>query len=347
MASTSIILLPQQQDDGWIDGEFYSESADDGTLSPPSPRISEMTPNFEQLRQFDVSPRSSPTQYTIHRLVPSQPRLPTGFPLTCSMEMASKNLDASRHQEFLPHQYPISPQNTPTEKRIHAPYPSVISINGPSSSRELSFTRSQEMMVYGNLDRSMDQGFHMLQYPLSPQNTPTQERIHLPVQDGSQLRSPSGSPLTRRREMAYTNLLYEEFHSIQFSVSAQNSPTQKLEQLPRQPSFHRHDLTLAPIRNLEHLPYPYQTTRVNQALLLSGPIQQPSRNSETTFGEHAILHPNLHRHEFTLPPTQNLDRPDFVPITRLSDLETHDTGSMPCRHGSTPKNGPYYHQGWH
>ena len=146
MAGTSIIPLPQRQDDGWIDGEFYNDSADDGTLSPPSPRISEMTPNFEQLRQFDVSPRSKPPPNTIHRPVASQPRSPTRFPLTCSVEMASKNLDASREQEFLPHQYPFSPQNTPTEERIHLPYPSVISSNGPCSSSELPLTRSPELI---------------------------------------------------------------------------------------------------------------------------------------------------------------------------------------------------------
>lgn len=311
MAGTSIIPLPQWQDDGWVEGEFDNGSADDETLSPPSPRIPEVTPNFEQLRQFDAWPRSNPTQDTIHRPVPRQPRPPTGFPLTCSVEMASNNLDASRYQEFLPHRYPLSPQNTPPEERIHLPCPVGISSSGPSP----------KMMGYRNLDRSRDQEFPMLHYPLSPQNTPTQELIHLPVPGGSQPRSSTGSPLTRRREMTYPSLLYQEFHSIQFCVSAQNSPTQQLGQLPRQPGLHRHELTLSPIRNLENLPGPYQTTGVNRTLLLSGPIQQPSRNPGTTFGEHAILHPTLQRHGLTLPTMLNLDRPDAVPM-RLSYLET-------------------------
>lgn len=323
MAGASIIPLPRRQDDGWIDGEFDNESADDGTLSPSSPCISDMTPTFEQLRRFDVSPRSSPTQNTIHRPVSSQPDSPTGFPHTRGVEMASNNLDASWFQEFLPHQHPISPQNTSPEERINLPCPSVISSNGPRSSSELPLTRSPEMMGYSNLDRSRDQELPMLHYPLSPQNTPTQECIHLPVPEGSQLRSPTGSPFTRRREMAYSSLLYQEFHSIfQFFVSAQNSPTQQREQLPRQPIVHPHELTLSPTQDLQHIPCSYQTSGVNPALFPRGPILQTSRIPTATFDEHAILHPTLHRPEFTLPPILNLDCRDGMPIPRVPELET-------------------------
>ena len=173
----------------------------------------------------------------------------------------------------------------------------------------------------------------MLHYPLSPQHTPTQARIHLPVPGGSQPRSPTGSPLTCRREMVHSNLTYQEFHSIQFFPSTQSSPAHQLEQLPGQPSLYRHELPLSPLQSLEHFPCPYQTTGVNPALYLSGPIQQLSRLPAATFNEHAILHSNLHhhQHEFTHPPKLNLNLRDGMPIPEAFDLET--VTQDPCRIG--------------
>ena len=135
-------------------------------------------------------------------------------------------------------------------------------------------------VAYRRLDRNGYHEFRMPPFPISPQNTPTQEYIHFAVSSGIQPRSPTRSPLACSHEIEYPNLPYQEFHSTQFFVSAQNSPTQQLEQLPCQPSVHRHEFKFSPIRNLEHLPCPCHTTGVNRDLLLSGPINQPFRNPE-------------------------------------------------------------------
>ena len=222
---------------------------------------------------------------------------------------------------ILPHQYPISRHNTSPEELIHLSSALMISSNGPPFSSNWLLTRGMEM-AYRSLDRNGYHEFRMPPFPISPQNTPTQECIHLAVSGGIQPRSPTRSPIARSLEIAYPNLPYQEFHSTKFFVSAQNSSTQQLEQLSCRPSVHSDEFTFSPMWNLEHLPCPCHNTGVNRDLLLSGPIDQPSRNPETTFDEHAIPYPTLYRHGLRSFSMLNLDRPDFMPISHLSDLET-------------------------